>query len=284
MKTRIARIVVSLLVLISVILMGGSSLCAASGKIDITVSVPPQAYFVERIGGNHVTAHVMIPAGANPATYEPTPKQLVSLSTSNMYVKVGVPEFVFEKKFLMTFLDRNKGMTVVDSSEGIRLRKGDPHIWTSPAPVRVIAATIAHALIRQDPSHRGDYEKNLAGFQTEIDQLDRWITKKLAGKEGFSFMIYHPAWGYFADAYGLIQIPIEEEGKAGNAAHIRKMIDLARKKGIHDVLYQEGFDARNAGAIAKELGGEVLAVNPLERNWPAGLRDFTGKLVTVLKR
>ena len=267
-----------------VFLGGGIPALAASGKIDITVSIPPHAYFVERIGGNLVSTHIMIPGGANPATYEPTPRQLIELSNSEMYMKVGTPTFFFEKKYLQTFLDRNSRMTVIDASAGVSLRTGDPHIWTSPARVKVAAVNIAGALVKQDPSHRVAYEKNLKDFLAEIDSLDQWIRKSLAGKEGWSFMIYHPSWGYFADEYNLVQIPIEEGGKPGNAAHIRKMIDLARKKGISGILVQRGFDDRNTRTIAAELKGSVIEVDPLERDWPRGLKAFTAALANVLRK
>jgi zinc transport system substrate-binding protein len=267
-----------------VLMWAGMPAFAAPARIDITVSIPPQAYFVERIGGNFVSTHIMIPGGANPATYEPTPRQLIELSNSQMYLKVGTPTFFFEKKYLQTFVDRNPRMTVIDESAGVALRTGDPHIWTSPARVKVAAANIAEALVKYDPSHRGEYEKNLKDFLTEIDSLDRWIQKSLEGKKGWSFMIYHPSWGYFADEYGIVQIPIEEGGKPGNAAHIRKMIDLARQKGITDILVQRGFDDKNARTIAAELKGSVAEVDPLARDWPRGLRAFTATLVKALRR
>lgn len=267
-----------------VLLWGGLPAFAAPGKIDITVSIPPQAYFVERIGGNLVSTHIMIPGGANPATYEPTPRQLIELSNSQMYMKVGTPTFFFEKKYLQTFLDRNSRMTVIDASAGVVLRTGDPHIWTSPARVKTAAAAIAGALATLDSSHRDAYENNLKGFLAEIDALDQWIRKSLEGKKGWSFMIYHPSWGYFADEYGIVQIPIEEKGKPGNAAHIRKMIDLARKKGISDILVQRGFDDKNARTIAAELKGRVIEVDPLERDWPHSLKTFTSALAGILRK
>ncbi len=267
-----------------ILLWAGMPAFAAPARIDITVSIPPQAYFVERIGGNLVSTHIMIPKGANPATYEPTPRQLIELSNSQMYMKVGTPTFFFEKKYLQAFLDRNPRMTVIDASAGVTLRTGDPHIWTSPALVKAAAVNIAGALAKHDPSHKIAYEKNLQDFLAEIDRLDQGIRKSLAGKEGWSFMIYHPSWGYFADEYNLVQIPIEEKGKPGNAAHIRKMIDLARKKGISDILVQRGFDDKNARTIAAELKGRVVEVDPLERDWPRGLNTFTAALAGVLRK
>jgi len=257
---------------------------AASEKIGIAVSVPPQAYFVEQIGKNHVSTHIMIPGGANPDTYEPTPRQLINLSDSRMYVKVGAPTFPFENKYLLTFLDRNPRLTIIDSAAGLNLRTDDPHTWTSPKSVRIAAANIAKALVIYDPSHKAEYERNLKEFLAEINRLDIEIRKSLKGKSGHSFLVYHPAWGYFADEYNLVQLAIEEEGKPGNAARIREIIDLARKKGIRDVLVQKGFDARNARTIASELGGKIFEVNPLGRDWPRELQTFADTLAHVLKK
>ena len=115
-------------------------------------------------------------------------------------------------------------------------------------------------------------------------RLDREIKRTLAEKKGFAFMVYHPAWGYFADEYGLVQLAVEEEGKPVNAAHIRRMVDLAREKGIRAILVQKGFDTKSARAIARDIGGEVVETDPLERDWLAGMKNFTAILTKVLRK
>jgi zinc transport system substrate-binding protein len=257
---------------------------ASAAKIPITVSILPQACFVERIAGERADVHVMIPKGASPETYEPTPQQLVALSDSRFYVKVGAPGFPFEEKYLQTFLNANQKMAVVNMSDGMTFRKGDPHVWTSPTAVRIAAKNIAHALIAFDSIHQKEYEQNLGAFLREIDTLDREIRRTLAGKKGYAFMVYHPAWGYFADDYGLGQLAVEVEGKPTSAAHLRKIIDLARSKGIRAILVQKGFDAKSARTIAREIGGEVLETDPLEWDWFAGMRTFTATLTRVLRK
>jgi zinc transport system substrate-binding protein len=255
-----------------------------AADIRISVSIFPQACFVERVAGEHAAVHVMIPKGAGPETYEPTPQQLVALSDSQFYVKVGAPGFPFEEKFLRTFLDRNPKLIVIDMSDGVIFRKGDPHVWNSPAAVRIAAHNTEQALTAYDPAHSDEYRKNLRLFLADIDALDGEIKQALAGKKGFSFMVYHPAWGYFADEYGLTQLAIEEEGKSVSAAHIRKMIDLARGKGIRAVLVQKGFDTKSARTIASEIGGKVVEADPLERDWFSGMRTFTTILTQVLRK
>jgi zinc transport system substrate-binding protein len=262
----------------------GAAAFAADREITISVSVLPQAFFVERVAGERAEVHVMIPKGANHETYEPTPQQLVALSDSRIYVKVGAPGLPFEEKYLRTVLDRNRKLIVVGMSDGVTFRKEDLHVWTSPAAVRIAAGNIARALMAYDPAHREDYDSNLHAFLREIDALDGDIRRALDAKKGYAFMVYHPAWGYFADDYGIRQLAVEVEGKPVSAAHIRRMVDIAREKGIRAILVQKGFDTKSARTIAREIGGEVVETDPLERDWLAGMRTFTALLTRILRK
>jgi zinc transport system substrate-binding protein len=279
MRSVFFRIVLGFLMLAG---SGGQAVAFAEG-IRISVSILPQAFFVERVAGKRSSVHVMIPKGASPETYEPTPQQLVALADSQIYVKVGAPGFPFEEKYLRTFSERNRKMTIIDMSAGMTFRKTDPHVWTSPSAVRIAAKNIARALTLRDPPHGEEYRRNLDRFLREIDDLDGEIRTVLGGKKGYSFMVYHPAWGYFADEYGLKQLAVEEEGKPVSAAHIRKTVDLARKKKIGAILFQKGFDAKSARAIARDIGGEIVETDPLERNWFLGMRKFVAILAKALR-
>jgi zinc transport system substrate-binding protein len=257
---------------------------APSGKIAVAVSIAPQAYFVERIGGGRVDVDVMIPGGMSPEIYEPTPQQLVRLSSARIYLKVGVAGLPSEKRFSDTVSGSSRKVTVIDMFTGATQRKGDPHIWLSPGAVRIAAKNIERALSAHDPGHRDEYRRNLNKFMRDIHELDKDIRTMLVGREGASFMVYHPAWGYFADEYGLVQLAIEEEGKTAGISHIRKMIDLAKKKGIRVILVQRGFDTKSARSIAKQIGGEVWAANPLERDWLVGTRNFARFLKDIVRK
>ena len=275
-----------LTVTLSLLIVLGSykGIASASSRIQVAVSVLPQAYFVERVGGNRVNVQVMIPQGACPETYEPTPQQLVRLSDSKIYIKVGAPTFPFEKRYLHVITGKNKKMTVVNMSDGTRYRKQDPHVWTSPSCVKIAARNIYEALSLYDPQYRDYYGKNLALFLGDIEKLDRKLRTLLASKKGYAFMVYHPAWGYFAEEYGLKQLAIEEEGKIKGASHIKEMIDTAREKGIKVILVQKGFDTKSARTIAHEIGGKVVEVNPLERDWLEGMEAFANCLQQVLRK
>ena len=256
---------------------------APAGKVAVAVSVVPQAYFVERIGGDLVDVAVMIPGGVSPETYEPTPQQLVRLSSSRIYMKVGVPGLPSEKRFIDTVSDGSRKVTVIDMFAGAAQRRGDPHIWLSPAAARLAASNIERALSAHDPGHRDEYRRNLDVFIRDIHELDKDIRTMLIGREGASFMVYHPAWGYFADEYGLVQLAIEEEGKTAGLSHLRRMIDLAKKKGIRVILVQKGFDTKSARSVARQIGGEVWAANPLERDWLVNTRQFARFLRDIVR-
>ena len=286
----------------------GSGACETK-KIPVTVSVPPQAFFVEKIGGDRIALQTMIPRFSSPATYEPTPRQMIGLERSALYVKVGVPSFIFEKKYVDPILKRNRAIRVVSLSDGVSLLRGtshrhedgadgkgergdsgdhgdgerDPHVWLSPAIVRTAAGRISEALSDIDPAGEGFYRANRDRFQAEIDSLDREIRDTLRGKEGLSFMVYHPAWGYFADAYGLEQIALEEGGKTPPISRIRAMIDLAREKDIPIIFVQKGFDTKSARLIAGETGGEVVEMDPLEKDWLENLKRFSEALKRTLR-
>jgi zinc transport system substrate-binding protein len=260
-----------------------SGACSAEG-LQVSVSILPQAYFVERVAGSLARVQVMIPKGASPETYEPTPQQLVRLAESRIYVKVGAPDFPVERKYLRAALDRNRKLAVVDMSDGVPLLREDPHIWTSPSAVRIGVRNISRMLESLDPSHGADYRRNLDAFLLDIDGLDREIRRALDGKRGQAFMVYHPSWGYFAHEYGLTQLAIEEEGKPLSAAHIRTIVDLAKATGIRAILVQKGFDAKGARAIARDIGAELFETDPLEKDWLAGMRQVAALLKQVLRK
>lgn len=255
----------------------------AAGKIKVAVSVPPQAYFVERIGGDKVEVQVMLPGHSDHESYEPTPQQLIRLAQAQIYVRVGVPGFSFEARHIDPALAK-KRTAVIDMSDGVKLLDDDPHIWVAPSAVRKGALNIYNGLSAFDPASSSYYKRNLDSFLRDIDSLDREIKGLLEGKEGGTFLIYHPALGYLAADYGLHQISIETEGKPPSASHIRKVIDLARSKGIKKVLVQKGLDRKNARAIAAEINGSLEEIDPLDRNWLSSTRDTAKKVSGAVRK
>ena len=261
--------------------------------VVVGVSVPPQAFLVERIGGDRVEVHVLVPPGASPATYEPSPQQVVALSRSSLYVKVGHPNFLFEQRHLESLVKSKTKIGVVDMSAGTQptcpadpdreAEEDDPHIWLSPSRMRSAASVIAAALTRLDPEGASLYRQNLQNLISEIDRLDHEIGELMAGKRGRRFMVFHPAWGHFACEYGLHQMAIEAGGKEPGPAQLVKIIETARDVGIKVVFVQEGFSDRSARVIAAELGAKVEPLDPLAHDWLENLRFSARKISAALR-
>jgi zinc transport system substrate-binding protein len=143
----------------------------------------------------------------------------------------------------------------------------DPHIWTSPQEAKIMVNNIYAGLVQVDPDNKDLYMQNRDAYLAELDAADAMIKETLAGKEGRSFIVYHPSWGYFADAYGLNEVSVEIEGKEPSAKDMQRLIDTAKEKNITVIFVQPGFSATSAKAIASEINAEVVAVDPLAKDY-----------------
>ncbi len=275
--------------------MAPAAPAAGDGRLRVAVSVPPQAYFVRRIGGDRVQVDVMIPPGYSHVDYPLTPRQVAALSRARLYVAVGHPAFEFERVQLAAVLRDLPRMQVVDMSRGMRLLAeagegdreggetgGDPHVWVAPDTVAVAARNIAAALEGIDPVHAAEYRANLASFEADVAALDREIRQRLAGTQGDRFMVYHPTWGYFAREYGLEQVAIEAEGKEPSAQRLIRLIDRARRERVKVVFVQAGFPRKSAQVIAEAVGGRVLVADPQDPDWLGNLRRVSRELQEAL--
>jgi zinc transport system substrate-binding protein len=159
----------------------------------------------------------------------------------------------------------------------------DPHIWLSPPLVKIQAQAILAALQEVDPAHASIYETNFKQFVAEINQLDADLKKIFVGKSGLQFMVFHPSWGYFADAYGLRQVPIEAEGKDPKPAQLKALIEHARENNIRIIFVQPQFSTKSAKVLAREIGGQVVSADPLAYDWISNLREVAAKFQAALK-
>lgn len=260
-------------VVLAVMLLLVPAACApaapAGDKIGVMVTVLPQVEFVNAVGGNRVDVTAMVPPGANPHTYEVTPAQMAKLSAAKVYFKVGAP-IEFELTWLDKLAAQNKAMTVVDCNTGIGLIQGsdpdepgiDPHTWTSPKNVKIMVNNICAGLARLDTVNKGYYEANRDAYLQKLDVLDSDIRLALEGAANRTFIVYHPAWGYFASEYGLKQLGIEKEGKEPQAAYMARLINVAKENNIRVIFVSPQFDTRSAETIAREVGGRVVSIDP----------------------
>ena len=263
-------------------------------KLNVIVSILPQKSFVQKIGKELVNIEVMVMPGESPATYEPKPSQMRNLTKSKLYFSIGVS---FEKIWLKKFKNQNSKLIVVDSAKGIKKRvlknfhkhqnhQGikDPHIWLSPKLVKIQAKNILDALVEADKKNSDIYQKNYQNFIKEIEILDNKIKNIFKSlPKNRNFMVFHPTWGYFADDYGLNQMPIEIEGKEPKPNELKDFIKQAKKNSIKVIFVQKEFSSKMAKVIAKEAGAKVIKVSPLSLDWAKNLELVAKIFVSNLK-
>jgi len=248
----------------------------------------PQAYFVERIGGSYVDIDVLVGPGHSPTTYEPTPKQMARLEQSQVYFRIGTP---FEKGFIGKIKTMFKRLRVVDTRENVPFRyfekssgrdTPDPHIWLDPKRVKIQADTIYMTLREIDPAHEETYKKNVRAFKDDLDAIDAKITEILAPIKGKTIYVFHPAFGYFCDSYGLKQVAVEIEGKEPSPKQLSHLITQAKKDGVKVIFVQPEFSAKNAEVIAKAIGGAVIPMDPLTRDYLKNLDRMANRIQQAL--
>ena len=283
--------------------LGGTSVRAQ--PFEVFVSIAPQKYFVERVGGQLVHVSVMVPPGASPHVYEPKPDQMRTLAQAEVYFALGVE---FEKPLLPKVAGLHPELLIIHTDAGIEKlpmiphhhhHENDPgkshnhdhhhhgaldnHIWLSPDLVRIQARHILEALIALDGAHAPVYEANFKAFMADLDALDADIRQTLAEKQGMAFLVFHPAWGYFARHYGLEQIPVELEGKEPKAQDLQHLIQRAKAGGIRVVFVSPQFSTRSAETIASAIGGQTIAINPLAENWMENMRTVAKKFKQAMQ-
>jgi len=247
-----------------------------SAKLSIAVSILPQQTFLRAIGGDRVDITVMVKLGSSPHTYEPKPSQMRDISHADIYMRAGVE---FEDTWVGRFIDINKRMRVYDITKGIQKltisgdnsdnHDGlDPHIWTSPINVKVMAKNIVDILIESDNTNGDYYQHNYELFIARVEKLDSEIKALFAPiPKGARFMVFHPSWGYFAKEYGLVQLAIEVEGKNPKPKMVAKLIKRAKAEGIKALFTSPEFSDKTAKLIASEIGVPVIKISPLDPNW-----------------
>lgn len=250
--------------------------CELAPTADICVSIPPQAYLVERIAGDEVSVSIMIQPGTAPPTYAPTASQIRDLHECKLYIKNGHPDFNFEKKHIDPFLKEHPEIMTVDMTEGVDIRPGDAHIWLSPRIMRKSAVQIHEKLIKLYPGRLEELTNNLNILLRDIDKLDKELTDKLSPYKGAKFLTLHPSWGYFCRDYGIEQISIRNENKAPSTLEITQLINTAKKENIHIIFVQKEFNFEQVKVISKEIDAEIVPLDPLNEDWLNQMR-MTGK-------
>ncbi|NLB54242.1 MAG: zinc ABC transporter solute-binding protein [Lentisphaerae bacterium] len=263
-------------------------------KFFVCVSIPPQKELVSRIAGDEVEVFVLLPAGKSPETFVPTPGDLAKIAKARVLVTIGVP---FEETLLPSLTSIGRNLVHVNTAKKIDRKPierhttsrqisdhPDPHIWLSPALLKKQAALIASSLADIAPDRAELYSHNLALFNEELEALKEEIESMLAEHKGKSFYVFHPSFGYFADEFGLVQIPIETGGKTPNPKDLAILTKAAKRDMIKTVFVQPQFDPRAAGIIADATGADLEVLDPLSEHLFKNLEDIARKIAKSFER
>lgn len=244
-----------------------------SDKPVITVTIEPLRYFTEAIAGHEFKVVSMVPKGSSPENYDPTPQQLMELSKSKAYFRIGY--IGFEQAWMDKLSDNAPHLQFFDTSRGIELiydethHEGvEPHVWTSATNASILATNILNAVCALDKEHKSQFIARYDSLMSLIRQTDSIMAATLKQPEADrAFMIYHPSLSYFARDYQLIQIPIETDGKEPSPAQLKKLMETSQKEQVRIIFTQPEFDRRNAEIIAKQINAKVVDINPLAYHW-----------------
>lgn len=293
------RSLTATLLLLAILCWTSTSLAATATKTRIFVTVPPQAFLAQKIGGEAVEVHTLVSKGQDPHTFEPTPRQAATLAGARLFFTVDLP---FEKQLVTKVAASNRKLRIVDSTKGIiRLpltephhheasakeahsdNEADPHLWLAPDNLRIMADNMAIALFAIMPERKEAMQKNLSSLQNEISSLNIRLTTTLAPYRGKTFYVFHPAFGYFAKAYGLKQKAVEINGKSPTPRQLTALIRQAREDRVRTIFVQPQFDSKSADTVAKAIDGAVVPIDPLAQEVLQNLSTIAATIEQALR-
>jgi len=254
-------------------------------KINVLVTIPPQIWFVKQIAGDNISVSVIVKQGKSPHVFEPTPKEILELSTSDLWILSGVE---IEKSIIPRIKNLNPNLIIFDSTTDIKFRNienhnhtgnehsqgKDPHIWLGCESSIIMASNICNILVKIDPLHKKEYEKNFLQLKDMIHSLFKDLRKELSSFKGKKVFVYHPAFGYFLDEFGLIQRSIELEGKEPSPSYISSIIkEILEEKPVAIFLQKELSDSI-VKVIAKETDTKIIILDPLSEDWFSNIKNM----------
>ena len=268
------------------VLLPGVMMEGRAETLPVVAGTPPVAGLVRRIGGEWVSVETLLPAGANPHLFEPTPRQIAALSGASIFFGMGLP---FEKRCTDKLPVRARpiladvGKDVPrraaefhehEAGESCSNEETDPHIWFSLRNLVIMAEAVARELMEADPDHAEDYRQNSGKVIAELVERDETAAAHLEPFRGRAFFVYHPAYGYFAADYGLRQVAVEIEGREPAPRQLARMMKQAQAENIRVLFTSPQFSQAGAQAMARAIHGDVVLVDSLGEDIPHQLHTM----------
>jgi len=288
-------------IIFGVAFLAGTASNGADRPIEIVVSILPQQEIVERIGGQEVAVTVLIPPGRSPATFEPSPRLMASVFDADLLLPLGLP---FERTVIARIHDIQPDLPSCDASPkprpGVSTAEAihhkaldqqepnhshgpDPHFWLNPRRTIEYAGQVCRCLCQTRPESCQTFTANLADYTEALEASDRRIADRLAPFTGRILFVFHPAFGHFANRYGLRQVAIENEGKNPTGRHLGRLIEDAKKRGVGVIFVQPQFAATGAQAVAAAVGADLVELDPLAPDLLANLERIADRIARAFE-
>lgn len=275
---KIFWLIVLFIAIIIVLLFIGVKGKEDSDKPIVAVSIVPEVEFVKAVSGDDFNIVTMVPSGASPENYEPTPLEKQKFEKASIYFSMGVPT---EKNNILPNISENTKLIKLDEEvskeyEDLTFENAgrDPHIWLSPKRVIVMVKKIANELGELKPENQQKYQENASKYIQQLEDVILQIDSKLSEKENKKFIVYHPAFAYLAEEFNMEMYALEEEGKEATVESLKEKVDLAKKEGIKYIFYQAEIDSSQSKSFAEEIGGQAMMLEPLAENYIENLNKM----------
>ncbi len=264
-----------------------------TAAISVVTTFSTLNSFVEAVGGPYVTVHNLVPIGASPETYQPTPQDIATLADAQLLVENGTGIEVWLQHTIATA--SNPNLRVLILSDGLKHIAHNPHLWMDPVLAGLYVGKVARALSLMDPPHGAAYRRNAAAYQQRLVALQNEIAKAIATvpRQRRTMIVFHNAWQYYNDRFGIRTVGVIEvsPGQEPNPAYIGGLVDLARKYNVRAVFSEPEYSPKIAQALAKSAGirtisdlyDDSIANNARVHDYISMLRYDTGVIVKALK-
>lgn len=290
--TRLYRFAPRLTLALLCLLCAQQALAENPAPLRVFTTILPEEYLAARIGGERVQVETLVQPGHNPHTYAPTPRQMALLAGARIFFRIGIP---FEEPVIAKLTRTVPELKIIDLRQGIDLLhleeedEGnhhhaddlDPHTWLDPLLALRQAEIMHAALVDLDPAGREEYDRNLAALAQDLRNLDQTLRRILAPHAGRTIYVFHPAYGYFCRAYNLKQKAINVLGKETGARNLARLIEEAKRDGVRIIFVQPQFSEKTAAAIANSIGGSVVPLDPLARDYLASMEAMARQIAAA---
>ncbi len=253
-------------------LAGCTSKSGTSGKLQVVATMFPMADLARQAGGDLVEVTMLLPAGASPHTFEPTPEQVRRVATADVFVENGLGVDFWAETLLSSA--QNPNMIKVVATDSIQpsqliadtLDPGNynPHVWNDPSLAQLELAAIRDAFIQADPANEGRYTANAAAYDQQLADLVPAINAELANLKSRDLVTFHNGFAYFARAFDLNQAAVIAEfpGTEPTPSYLQQVVTTIRTLSVPAVFAEAEFNPQAAQLIAQESGATVYTIDP----------------------